>query len=253
MNKLFKFIFAGILALTPCARPAIAQVPVIDGAAIAELITQITKMVQIIRQLQTLNGWQNIDHLNIGDAEFATFLSQYRDLFNQVLEKINSFKDGGMFGQIERLDEIFFPYNEAWSEQDRPGNISTIADPLRAALKQQILWTNIQMKHAAEVGAKIRDTLPQTQEQINSLLSNTHQAAGVMQALKTGNELSGMVGKSMQTLNYQLNEFLQAYSAKNLEENQIRGLQMNRQYEAIQGLGEQLPGAPLPLNPVGAY
>jgi hypothetical protein len=72
-------------------------------------------------------------------------------------------------------------------------------------------------------------------------------------AAQIGNELTGVVGKNLQTLNTQMNEFIQAYTAQNLEQNQTRGRMMNRIDEVLKGLGELRRATPVPLNPIGAF
>jgi conjugal transfer/entry exclusion protein len=158
-----------------------------------------------------------------------------------------------MMGQISRLDEVYFPYYEGW--EDKEQNEEPLeANPLHSALAKQILWTRIQFKHAAKVGAKIRENLPATQEQINVLLDDTAQAVGLMQSVKIGNQLAGMVGKSLQTLNVALTEQIQAQAAQGLEQNHKQGLQVVRARDAIKEWGEPKPSrGTAPRNPFENY
>jgi conjugal transfer/entry exclusion protein len=152
-------------------------------------------------------------------------------------------------GQLDRLDQVYWAYYDGW-ESNEVMKEAEEADPLHRELAKQILWTRIQFKHAAKVGAKIRETLPKTQEQINVLLDDTAQAVGIMQSIKIGNQLTGTVAKSLQTLNVSLTEHLQAQSAQGLEQNQKEGLKMNRAREAIKDWAATPPPAVLaPRNP----
>ena len=225
-----------------------AAVPVIDTASIVQMIAQIRQTIEVIQQLDGLNKWEKIDHINLAGGKFGRFLSTYKELFNKVLEEIEQYQNGGAFGQIGRIekDEIYPGYHENWEKPDELG-------AAWRNLKKQVLWTKIQMKHAALVGAKIRSTLPDTEKQTNILLQDTLESQGVMQSIKIGNQLTGMVSKNLQQLNVQMGEFLQAYTASELESNFKRGKQANRLQEAIEGFGTYKGGPILPRNPVGAY
>lgn len=232
---------------------AYALIHVIDIAALAKLAHEIEQLKEMIGELNRLTHWGKLDHKNIGTSEFNSFLSEYSDLFNQVMDSIDGYQNGGLMGQIERLDEVYFPYYNNWGDDDKLGEFAK-ADPLRRALRKEILWTRVQLKHAAKVGSKIRETLPKTQEQIEGLLNNNFDAEGVLQAIKTGNELTAVVGKSLTTLNASITELIQAQAAEGLERNEKEGLKTNRAREALQGWGErQSEPLPAPLNPFGAY
>jgi len=184
--------------------PVKAQAVVIDPAAVAQLIQQVQNTLNMINQLQDLNNWAEIDHINLASGKFSSFLSQYRKLFDEIMEEINGYQEGGLLGQIDRLDEVYFPYHDGWEQNDQSGDFTIEANPKHRAIKKQILWTKIQLKHAAKVAAKIRETIPQQEEQIQGLLKDTGESVGIMQTIKIGNEISGMMAKSLQTLNIQL-------------------------------------------------
>lgn len=225
---------------------------VYDPAAVAQLLKQVEQTIQVINQLKTmgkelmtLRNWANIDHTNLASGKFAAFLSQYKQLFDRVQEEIEAYQGGGLMGQLERLDEVYFPYYDGWDDEEE-NKIPLEANPLHSALAKQVLWTRIQFKHAAKVGAKIRETLPSTQEQINVLLDDTAQAVGLMQSIKIGNQLAGVIGKSLQTLNVSLAEQIQAQAAQGLEQNHKQGLQIVRGREAIREWTDKRPVDALP-------
>lgn len=253
MNKLLIIMFLSVLSQFP-SRLVHAQAVVIDPAAVAQLIQQVQQTLTMINQLQSLNSWEEIDHTNISSGKYNSYIAQYRDLFNQLMEEIEGYQEGGLLGQIDRLDEVYFSYHNDWEQNDKPGDFTIKANPQHRAIKKQILWTKIQLKHAAKVAAKVRETIPQQEEQIQGLLDDTAQAVGIMQSIKIGNQISGMVAKSLQTLNLQLTEVIQENAATGLERNHKDGLQKNRQREAIKGFGErESRPRPAPLNPIGRY
>jgi conjugal transfer/entry exclusion protein len=233
---------------------------VFDPAAVAQLIQQVQQTINMLNQLKnmgkelvSLRNWANIDHTNLAGGKFASFLGEYKRLFNQVQEEIEGYQSGGLMGQIGRLDQVYFPYYEGWEDAEQ-NKEPLEANPLHSALAKQILWTRIQFKHAAKVGAKIRENLPATQEQINVLLDDTAQAVGLMQSVKIGNQLAGVIGKSLQTLNVSLTEQLQAQAAQGLEQNHKQGLQVVRARDAIKDWADPKPsGGIAPKNPFENY
>jgi|GEM_PF-4944973 len=233
---------------------------VFDPAAVAQLIQQVQQTINMLNQLKnmgkelvSLRNWANIDHTNLASGKFASFLGEYKRLFNQVQEEIEGYQSGGLMGQIGRLDQVYFPYYEGWEDAEQ-NKEPLEANPLHSALAKQILWTRIQFKHAAKVGAKIRENLPATQEQINVLLDDTAQAVGLMQSVKIGNQLAGVIGKSLQTLNVSLTEQLQAQAAQGLEQNHKQGLQVVRARDAIKDWADPKPsGGIAPKNPFENY
>lgn len=245
MRRLIISCIAVFLVCTwPPTRAVATGVPVVDVAAIAQLIQQVKQTLEMIDQLNTLTSYAELDHINLAGRKFRQFLGEYTAQFDSIMNEIRGYQN--MFDQIGRLDEVYFPYHDDWETQDRD-------DPLRRGLKKQILWTRIQLKHAAKVGARIRETLPISQDQIATLLDDTSQAPGLMLSVKIGNQLTGMVGQGLQNLNIQMNEYIEAYSAKNLEENHLRGMQMNRMQDVMRDFAKERNAPPAPLNPVGAY
>lgn len=255
-------LLSASLFLQPVTSHAILGVGdiVYDPAAVAQLIQQVQQTMNMINQLKnmgkelvSLRNWANIDHTNLAGGKFASFLGEYKRLFDQVQQEIEGYQSGGLMGQIGRLDQVYFPYYEGWEDEEE-NKEPLEANPLHSALAKQILWTRIQFKHAAKVGAKIRETLPSTQEQIDVLLDDTAQAVGLMQSVKIGNQLAGMIGKSLQTLNVSLTEQIQAQAAQGLEQNHKQGLQVVRARDAIKDWAEPKPSTgTAPKNPFQNY
>lgn len=238
MKKLILTTLVLLSLVVPPSKSFAGGMPVIDASAIAQLIEQIRRLETMISELNTLTHYADLDHVNLAGGKFRRFLNDYKRLFDEIMSEIEGYQQGGLLGQIERLDEVYFPYHNDWENAEFTENAER-ANPLHRELAKQILFTRIQFKHAAKVGAKIRETLPQTQEQVNVLLDDTAQAVGIMQSIKIGNQISGEVAKSLQTLNIALTEHLQAQAADGLEKNHKEGLKVNRSLEAIKGWGEQ--------------
>jgi conjugal transfer/entry exclusion protein len=258
LTKRIQALLVSLALIIPTSTQALLGVGdiVFDPAAVAQLIEQVQRVGQMISQLKSiykgidkLTDWQEIDHINLAGGKFGRFLNEYTQLFDSIMDEIEGYQSGGLMGQLDRLDQVYWAYYDGW-ESNEVMKEAEDADPLHRELAKQILWTRIQFKHAAKVGAKIRETLPRTQEQINVLLDDTAQAVGIMQSIKIGNQLTGTVAKSLQTLNVSLTEHLQAQSAQGLEQNQKEGLKMNRAREAIKDWSATpVPSALAPRNP----
>jgi conjugal transfer/entry exclusion protein len=246
--------------------PAYATgLPVVDSAANASLIKQITHALAMIERLKNIYGrltklkeYADLDHDGLADkGNFIPFLLEYKRLFKQIQDEIAGYHSGGLMGQLDRLKEVYPSYYDDWGmneEEDKNDQKFIPRDPNHNALAKQILWTRVQFKHAAKVGAKIRDSIPETQEQIETLLDDTNQAQGLLLAIQIGNQMTGMVAKSMQTLNVALTEQIQAQAGQGLEQNQKQGLKMKRLREAIETWGEvRDPRAIAPKNPFQNY
>ncbi len=224
-------------------------VPVIDAAAIANLVKQIEQAKEMIKsmnkQYDLIKKYAEVDHVSLASKKFARYLSDFRKGYTNI-EKIMSMKKGGyqnMFDQIGRLDSVYGSYHDGWKKIKGES-------PEVKMMKKEMLWTKIQMKHAAKVGAAIRQTIPESQARIESLLNDTQRAPGMLLATKIGNQIMGEIGTGLQTLNVQMNEFLQAYAAKSLEENMSKGLDTKKVDELMADWGTYKAKASAKLNPV---
>ena len=182
-RKILSLILTLGILVTPQMGSA-TGIPVVDVTAIANLVTQINHMMTMIKQLKDLQKWAEIDHTNLASKKFAKFLGKYRDQFDRIQKEITDYQDGGLLGQIGRLDDVYYSYYDSWEKDDKEGDFTVEASPNHRAIKKQILWTRIQLKHAAKVAAKIRDAIPEQEEEIQTLLADTAQAVGLMQSVK---------------------------------------------------------------------
>lgn len=254
MRKILFILALIISTVLPLHSKSFASgLPVIDVAAIAQLIEQIRRLETMINELNTLTDYADLDHVNLAGGKFRRFLREYNALFEDIMNEIESYQEGGLMGQLDRLDQVYFSYYDDWEDPNATREAEQ-ADPLYQQLSKQVLWTRIQFKHAAKVGAKIRETLPKSQERVSILLDDTMQAVGIMQSIKIGNQLAGMISKDLQSLNVAFTEHLQAQAADGLERNTKEGLKLNRAREAMRNWGENNhTDAPAPKNPFARY
>lgn len=264
-TKLWIRISLIALLVLSVSTSAFAALPVIDAASVAQLVQQIEQFSEMIdtlhRQYQTLRSqyemlrrYAEIDHDGLAARKFRQYLDEYTNQFQEIVDQIGSYQNGGLLGNISRLDEIYSSYHTDWQSQDREGDFTYEADTQTREIKKLVLWNKIQLKHAALVAAKVRDSLPIAQDRVNTLLNDTSQAEGILLTAQIGNELMGEVAKSVNVLNTQITELTQAEAAEGLEKNQRDGHRLNRGRESIDGWGERdLSAPPSPLNPFGAY
>jgi conjugal transfer/entry exclusion protein len=266
-RRILSIIFSLLLVLLPVKGQCLFGVGdiVYDPAAVAQLIAQIQKTIEMIDQLKNidhsledLTNWQEIDHINLAGGKFGVFFEQYKKLFDDIMKEIEGYQGGGLMGKLEDLESRYPSYHQDWETQDEFGDPLFEQNPelqrQMKIMKKDLLLTRIQMKHALKVGGKVRESLSTSEEQTRVLLDDTAQAVGIMQSIKIGNQLTGMVSKSLQSLNVQMNEYLQAYTASELEKNQRKGYLATRAREAINGFGKRAEKEnAVPLNPVGAF
>lgn len=253
MRKAINFFLTLFLSFTFCIPQAKATVPVIDYVAIGKWVEQIQKMIVVIEQLKTLRGYAELDHENLGSTGWANYLKDFNKLFDDVIEVIDSYQEGGMLGQLDRLDEVYFPYHEGW-ESELTEDYLKEANPLLTSVRKQILWTKIQFKHAATVAGKVRESLPKTQEELDTALQKGYKVDGLMQSIKVGHEIAGIAARSLENLNVQMSELIQAQAGEGLEKNMRQGIINNRIADALKDWDEDnSTRESVPANPFGAY
>ena len=254
--KPVQLLLALLLVFLVSVRAAKADLPVIDPSAIVKLVEQINQFKEMISTLESqrkmLKHYLEIDHDGLADSMFFPFLNQLQESFDQVFEHLNcdggSYQGGGLLCQIDRLDEVYPAYHEDWDQQDKDKNDPFAAQ--RKTLKKELLWTKIQMKHAAMVASEVRKAIPQTQEHLEKFLDDTNQSQGLLLSLNIGNEINGLVVDSIQKVNVQLNEMLQAQIAHSLEENQQRGKKVNDLKDLMKGWSDESNANPVEMNPI---
>ena len=75
-----------------------------------------------------------------------------------------------------------------------------------------------------------------------------------MQAVKAGHQIAGLSARSLENLNVQIGELIQAQAGQGMEQNMRRGIINNRISEALEGWDEEnSSNNSVPTNPFGAY
>jgi hypothetical protein len=248
MNKLFKL---ALIALTLFVQTSWANVPVIDTAAIAQLLQQIERFDSMIKKAKRLNdqiqdyreafeSWQNLDHESLAGSKFFPYLTRLTTGIDDIVNTINDYQNGGLLGQINRLDEVYTPYHTDWVGCTAPLNEQpdiALEDSEFCKAQKRLLWTKIQLKHSAKVAAEIRNQLPDTKEELDGLLRDTAENQSQLKSVQILSQLTGLVVKNLEKINVQLAEIVQANSAQGLEQNTMKGQAATRDMKAFEDFG----------------
>lgn len=234
MKRFFHVLLFSLLVFT---QTSYATVPVIDGAAIAQLLEQIKHFKTMIDKAKRLNqqihsyreafeNWQQIDHESLAGSKFFPYLSNLTTSIDDIVNEINSYQSGGLLGQIGRLDEVYTPYHANWVGCTAPLNEQPDIyqeDSDFCKTQKRLLWTKIQLKHSAKVAKEIRDQLPNTKEQLDGLLRDVAENQSQLKSVQILSQLTGLVVQNLEKINVQLAEVIQANAARGLEENTKAG------------------------------
>lgn len=176
----------GMAALALClmlgvqpAPPASAQIPVIDPANLAQSITQVTHMVQQLRnqvqQIEQATAMLRQNPLQLS-PELSRSIGEARALFQSVQ---------GIAYEADQLgDQLRTLYPETWEDFD-----------LDRVLSQSDVWMNESrqsLQRAMEAEARAAQRLEQTQGRINRALQSSSAAEGQTGAIQASNQLLGI-------------------------------------------------------------
>lgn len=200
------------------------------------------------KTLDDLKEWADIDHTALAGRWNTQWWNRYKDILDRLMDKIDGYQNGGAFSDIniERImrDEIYPGYHANW--EDSPEFSEQWHNT-----KKQMLWTKIQMKHAASVGNQLRKEISSVATSTNDIMDRNMQAVGTLQAIKIGTEMTMNMVKGLELTNLHLNEFVQAYSAQGLEENHAKGRFANARDAAMAGIGDvHYDSPPVPKSPI---
>lgn len=159
--------------------PASAQIPVIDPANLAQSITQVTHMVQQLRnqvqQIEQATAMLRQNPLQLS-PELSQSIGEARALFQSVQ---------GIAYEADQLgDQVRTLYPETWEDFD-----------LDRVLSQSDAWMNESrqsLQRAMEAEARAAQRIEQTQGRINRALQSSSAAEGQTGAIQASNQLLGI-------------------------------------------------------------
>lgn len=184
-------LFAAVSAFTLSVEIAHGQWAVIDSANLAQNImtaartleevnNQITQIQQAIQMLEN-------QALNLASLPFSVVGALNADIaaVNQLMSQAQ-----GLVFRIGQIDQQF--------QQLYPANYSSASNAQLLQDAQTRWQTSLQgFQHAMDVQSQIVTNLPNDQQQMNTLVTQSQSAVGALQAMQAGNQLVALSTKQM--------------------------------------------------------
>lgn len=169
----------------------------------------------------------------------SEFNTQFSGLFSTV---------GSINGMMQNLGSLQSRFEELFP------NFLMHFDPISRAsmaedVKKQIENTREVMLGAAKTGAQVLENLPQTQAQLDKLMSDSQGAVGMLQATQAGNQIAGTISGNLIQLNAQLATYMQAHTNFLMEQSSASAAARNRFDHVLEGWNTPSGGKAIPENP----
>jgi P-type conjugative transfer protein TrbJ len=159
--------------------PASAQIPVIDPANLAQSITQVTHMVQQLRnqvqQIEQATAMLRQNPLQLS-PELSASISEARALFNSV--------QGIAFEARQLGEDLRTLYPETWENFD--------LDEVLGQSDQWMAESRRSLERAMQAEARAAASIERTQGAIDRALQSSGGAEGQTGAIQAGNQLLGI-------------------------------------------------------------
>lgn len=159
--------------------PAVAQIPVIDPANLAQSITQVTHMVQQLRnqvqQIEQASAMLRQNPLQLS-PELSASISEARALFNSV--------QGVAFEARQLGEDLRTLYPETWENFN--------LDEVLGQSDQWMAESRRSLERAMAAEARAAASIERTQGAIDRALQSSGGAEGQTGAIQAGNQLLGI-------------------------------------------------------------
>lgn len=203
--RLQRLIVAALVSLaTPAAMPALI---VFDPASYSQAImtdiqtlrSNINEATQLANQVtQIANEARNLTTLPF--SVLQSFVAHYGELV-AVVQNIS-----GLVGDVRNLQSRFQTLFPDIGRQ----RVFTGGDMVRS-LDAWRVHLNGSVMDSMKAGALVLDTLPATQQELASLISQSQGSIGALQAIQSGNQLSAEVAGQLLQLNTQVAMYQNAH------------------------------------------
>ena len=206
--------------------------------AIRELQSNINEARQIANQVTSLaNEARNLASLPWDMIE--NFSNQFSSMFSAV-GSIN-----GLMQNLANLEGRFEELYPDFSNQWDPVSRTSMAEDM----KKWLSATRESMLGAAKTGAQVLENLPQTQADLEKLISDSQGAVGILQATQAGNQVAGTVAGQLMTLNAQLASYSQVHLSYLMSLNTSAQASKNRMEHVLDSWSQSYSGKPINENP----
>lgn len=206
--------------------------------AIRDLQSNINEARMITNQVISLaNEARNLTALPWDMIE--NFSGQFSSMFSAV-GSINGLMQN-LANLESRFEELYPDFNNQWNPVAR----TSMAEDM----KRWLSATRESMLGAARTGAQVLENLPQTQADLEKLVSDSQGAVGILQATQAGNQVAATVAGQLMNLNAQLASYSQAHQSYLLALNTAAQASKNRMEHVLDGWNEPYTGKLINENP----
>ena len=206
--------------------------------AIRNLQSNINEATMIANQITSLtNEARNLTRLPYNVIN--EFSSQFSELFSTVGE-VNGLMQN-LSSLQSRFEQLYPDFANTWDPVSR----MSMAEDIR----QRLTATREVMLGAAKTGGRVLEAMPQTQDQLETLMASSQGAVGILQATQSGNQIAGTIAGQLMTLNTQLATYSQAHMAYLMELNSSNAASKNRLDHVMDDWNESYSSRPLSENP----
>ena len=200
-------------------------IPVIDVTnltqniltAVRTLQSNINEAQQIVNQIKSLeNEFRNLQSLPFSVVD--SYRNQFQGLFDAV-GRVHSLMED--YSQLEAKFDQLYP---DWSRETSLLASDVVSQKARELLEQ----SRQSVLGASLTGAKVLQDLPKTQAELESLMTNSQNAVGILQAAQSGNQIAGLIAGNLTNLNAQLAKYTQAHMSYLMRIQQDEAADQNR-------------------------
>jgi len=209
-------------------------------------------VLQAIRELQS-----NINEARMIANEITSLANEARNLVSLPWDMIENFSNqfssmfqtvGSINGLMQNLTNLESRFEELYPDfknQWDPVSRQSMAEDMQKWLSA----TRDTMLGAAKTGAQVLENLPQTQADLEKLVSDSQGAVGILQATQAGNQVAATVAGQLMNLNAQLATYSQAHQSYLMALNSAAEASRNRMEHVLDGWKETYSGRPISENP----
>ncbi len=210
-----------VLFLFFLSSPLSAQIPVTDGANLAQGAQQLLKLIkQIQQQKQQLENELQMISNQMKDLENLDF-----SFGGDIESDLNSLFDvmGETAGLMKGLSEVDSYFEDLYPDFHLGGGPVEVQELIKRR-DDWIAEQDMVIKEAAKTGAYILESLPETNERVATLVSDSQAAVGNLQVSQAGNQLTAVVAEQLVKLNSLMAEYTQATLTESAERRSERAI-----------------------------
>lgn len=204
-------------------------------SALRALKSNLNEAQMIKNQIESLaNEMKNLEKLDFSIIDqFSGDMNELFEVTGKIQGLMQDYTD--LQSEFQRL----YPDFTLGTGFDSTKLVEQATDWLRAS-RNAVLG-------AAQTGAKVLESLPRSQIELETLVTRSQGAAGILQAAQAGNQISAMIAGNLQSLNAQLATFTQAQTAYQMRVDQAQAAQSASMKDVLKGWGKRRSETSTPM------